>query len=77
MTISNQTGKDINKEVKRATVSGEPNLRDILELINYGLDNGTFSKQDFAGHGHDLVLPVPAKFGDMLDTESMIELFEK
>jgi hypothetical protein len=58
-------------------VSGVPNLRDILELINNGLDNGTFSKQDFAGHGHELVLHVLAKFGDKLDTESLPELFEK
>ena len=43
--VSNQTGDEIDEEVGRAAVAGVLNLGDILELVNDGLNDETFTRQ--------------------------------
>lgn len=43
MTVGNQATDDVDHEVDRAAMPGMLNLRDILELVNDGFDNGTFA----------------------------------
>ena len=44
-SVSNQTGDEIDEKVGGAAVAGVFNLGDILELVNYGLDDETLAYQ--------------------------------
>jgi len=52
-------------------------LRDILELIVDGLDQGSFAKQKLIGHDHQAVFHVLAQLGNQLEMEILPELFKK
>ena len=43
MSVSNQTGNQINEKVKRAAMSGVLDLGNVLELVIDGFDDGTLS----------------------------------
>ena len=44
------------------------NLRDILELVNDGFDEGTFTEQEPIAQQHQLVLHVDFELGDQFNT---------
>ena len=45
------------------------NLRNVLELVNDGLNNGAFAKQQFVHQGHEGVFHVGANAGHQFDIE--------
>jgi hypothetical protein len=47
-------------------------LRDILELIDNGLENGMFTQEQLIQQGHEFVLHVTAQFGDEMELFSPI-----
>ena len=44
MTISDQTGDKIDYEVDWTAMTSVLDLRDILELVDHGFNNGSFPK---------------------------------
>src|SRR5205085_6233714 len=47
-----------------AAVTRMLNLRNILELVNDGLNDGSFAQQQFVREGHKMILHVLAQSGD-------------
>ena len=66
-TISDQACNQIDKEIDKATVSGMLDLRNVLQLVIDGLDDRTFSEQQFVNPGHQTVLHVLANACDQLN----------
>lgn len=54
-------------EVDWATMTGMFNLRDILELVDDGFNDGTFTQQQFVAQQHQLVLHVGFELGDQFN----------
>lgn len=47
MAISDQTRHQVDKKVDRAAMARVFDLRDVLEVVIDGLDNGAFAQQQF------------------------------
>ena len=63
-SVSNQTGDEIDEKVGRAAVAGVLNLGDILELVNDGLNDETFTRQQFVFENDQSVFHVFANRRD-------------
>ena len=46
MTKSNKACDQVSQEIDRVTMARMLDLRDVIELIGDGLDDGTFAKQE-------------------------------
>lgn len=77
MAISDQPSQHIDNEIDRRTMASVLDLRDILELIVDGLDQGSLAKQKLIGHDHQAVLHVLAQLGNQLEMEILPELFKE
>src|SRR5262249_23733805 len=64
MTISNQTGEEMDEEIIRAAMAGVFDLADVLELVIHALDDGTFAQEQFVGGVEQACAHVLAQFGD-------------
>jgi len=71
MAVSNETSDQMNNKIRRAAVTRMLNLRNILELINDGLDDRSFAQQQLVGMVHEMVLHVFAQSGD--EVESLLK----
>ena len=67
-SVSNQTGDEIDEKVGGAAVAGVFNLGDILELVNYGLDDETLAYQQLVLEKDESILHVFANRGDQLQS---------
>ena len=74
MAISDQTGQRIYKEIDWTAMPRMFDLRDILELIDDGFDDGPFAQQDLIIQQHEAVLHVLAQLGDQLKIVHLSEL---
>mgnify|MGYP001824657640 CR=1 FL=1 len=77
MRIGDQASQHIYKIVYRTTVTRMLNLRDVLELIDDGFDDGPFTKQDLVSHGHQAIFHVAAQLCDQLKIEQMPKLLKQ
>ena len=75
-SVGNQTGDEIDEKVGRAPMPGVFNLRDILELVNDGLNDETFTRQQLVFKNDESILHVFAKRRDQLQSLSE-ELFKE
>ncbi len=66
MAISNQSCKDINDEIINTPMAGMLNLRYVLELVIYSLDDRSFPQHELVGKRHQPVLHVLTNGGDKL-----------
>ena len=62
-SVSNQTGDEIDEKVGAAAVAVVFNLGDILELVNYGLDDETLAYQQLVLEKDESILHVFANRG--------------
>lgn len=77
MTVGNQTGGQVDQEVREAAMAGMFDLRDVLELVIDGLNDAAFTQQEFVGQNHEVILHVGFDTGDKLNTGSVEEFFEQ
>ena len=75
-SVSNQTGDEIDEKVSRAAVAGVLNLGDILELVNDGLNDETFTRQQLVFENDQLIFHVFANRRDQLQSPCE-ELFKE
>ena len=66
--VGDQASKEVNAEIVRAAVTRVLNLRDVLELINDGLDEGALAEQQPVGEVHESIAHVLAQFGDQVES---------
>ena len=58
----------MDDKIGGATMPRMLNLRNILELVNDGLNDGSFAQQQFVRQGHELILHVFAQAGDEVES---------
>ena len=75
--IGDQAGEDITQEIDGASVPGVFNLAKVLELVDDGLDDGTFLKQKTLSDRHKFVGHVLFDPGDKMQStlEQHLEKF--
>jgi len=56
MTISDQPGKNINKEISGRTMARMLDLGNVFELVKDGLNQSAFAEQEPVRQGHQAVL---------------------
>ena len=73
--IGNQIGDEIDQETGTAAVPGVLNLRDVVELVINGLNDGAFAQEQLDLKGHEAVLHVVAQTRNELHTfrEKLVE----
>ena len=75
-SVGNQTGDEIDAKVDCAPMTGVFNLRDIFELVNDGLNDEAFTREELVFENDELILHVFAKGRDKLQTPCE-ELFKE
>jgi hypothetical protein len=61
MTVSKQSGNQMHDKIDRAVMKKMLDLRNVLELVNNGLNDGSFMQQQFVRKVHEVVLHVFAQ----------------
>lgn len=74
MTIGNQAANDVDKTIRRAAVTRMLNLRDVLELVNDGLNNRTLTREQLVTQPHEMVLHIAPRFGKELNIKSFKQM---
>ena len=74
MTVSNQPADQIDHKVVHTAVPGMLDLRDVLELVEHGFDDGALTQQQFVGKWQQAVFHVGLEFGDQLQAEGVQQL---
>lgn len=67
MAVGNEPGDHMHHKIDGATMARMLDLRNILELIDDGLDNGPFAHQQLIREMHEMVLHVFTQPGDKLE----------
>lgn len=65
--VGNQPGDQMSHEIDGAAMTGVFNLRDVLELINDGFNDGALTQQQLVAQQHQLVFHVGLELGDQFD----------
>ncbi len=77
VAVGDETGQEVDEEIRGAAVTGMLNLADILEFIVDALDQGALAQEQFIGGPQDLCAHVLVPFGDedeaLLDQEVLGE----
>ena len=68
MAVSDQPTQEIDTEIERTAMTGMLNLRDVLELVVNGFDDGTSAEQQLVTEGHQAVFHVGFELSDELYT---------
>ena len=66
-SVSDKAGSDVAQEVPGAAMARVLNLRDVLELVNDRLDDGSFARENLVQQVHELVLHVAFELGEEFD----------
>jgi len=66
MRVGNETGNQIDQKVIDAAMAGMLDLRNVLELVIDGFNDGSFAKKQFVRQRDQAVLHVLAQRGDQL-----------
>ncbi len=75
MAVSNQAAHQVDQEIGDTAMPRMFDLRDVLEWINDGFDNGPLSQQQFVAQGHRAVFHVAFEFGDQLNPKRLLQFF--
>ena len=67
-SVGNQTGDEIDDKVGRAAVTGVFDLRDILELVNDGLNDEALTREQLVFKNDESILHVFANGRDQLQS---------
>ena len=67
MAIGNQSAQDIDKAIDWRTVARMLNLRNVLQLVDDGFDDGAFAEQETIAQRQQSLFHVALKFGDQLN----------
>jgi hypothetical protein len=66
MTVSDQPSQQMDDKICRTAMARMLDLRNILELVNDRLNDGSFAQQQFIREMHEMILHVFAQPGDEL-----------
>ncbi len=64
MAVSDETSNQMDDKIRRAAMTRMFDLRDVLELVNDGLNNCPFAEQQLVRKVHEMILHVFAQPGD-------------
>ena len=73
MAISDQASDQIDEGIDRTAMAGMLDLRNVLELVNDTLDDGSFSQQQLVDQANETVLHVLPDPGDQLEVEGFAQ----
>ena len=62
--VGKKSSYQMDDKIDRAAVTSMLNLRNILELVNDGLNDGSFTQPQFVRKVHEMILHVLAQSGD-------------
>ena len=68
MAVGNEPSDQMHHKIDGTAMARVLNLRNILELIDNGLDNRSFAQQQFIRKVHEMVLHVFTQSGDELES---------
>src|SRR5690242_19072824 len=68
MTVSDQPSKQMDDKIRRTAMTSMLDLRNILELVNDGLNNRSFAQQQCVRQMHEMILHVVAQSGDQMQS---------
>ena len=68
MTVGNESGKQMDHKIGGTAMARMLDLRNVLELVNDGLDDRSFAQQQLIRKGHEPVFHVFAQPGDELES---------
>lgn len=78
MRVSNQSTQEVYQKITHTAMTRMLNLRNVLELINNGINNRAFAEQETVRQGHrQTVLRVGFQIGDELDPEGLAKELNK
>ena len=66
MAVGKKSSDQMNNKIDRTAMARVLNLRNIFELVDNGLDNGSFAQQQFIRKVHEMVFHVFTQSGDEL-----------
>ncbi len=66
-SVGNKASDEVAQEIPRTTMARVLNLRDILELVDNRLDDGSLAQENLIQQVHELVLHVAFELGNQLD----------
>ena len=70
MALGDQACDQVDQKVDGAAMAGMLDLRDVFELISDGLDDGSFSEQEFVRPVEQSVVHLFAQLGDEVQAVS-------
>jgi hypothetical protein len=70
-TVSDQPTDDIDQAVDWAAMAGMLNLRNILQLVNDGLNDGTLAQKQAVAQGDEAVLHGSLELGNELHPNTL------
>ena len=65
--VGNEASDQIAKQVSETAMAGMLNLRNILELVDDGFDNGALAQKNLVEVGQQFVAHVLFEFGDQVE----------
>src|SRR5215831_763088 len=68
MTVGKESSKQMHHEICWTAMTRVLDLRNILELVDNGLDDRSFAQQQFVRQMHEMILHVFAQPGDQLES---------
>ena len=68
MAVGNEPSDQMYHEIDGTAMARMLDLRNILELVDNGLDNDPFAHQQFIGKVHETIFHVFAQSGDEMET---------
>ena len=69
MCVGDQTGDQIDQEIPGATMTSMGDLRDVLQLVIDGLNEGSLAQQELVLQGEQAILHVLANWRDELQAQ--------
>ena len=76
MTVRNQTAHQIDDKVVDTAMAGVLDLRNVLQLVEHGLDDRPLTQQQFIGQWEQPVLHVGLEFGNQLHAKRVEQLLK-
>jgi hypothetical protein len=67
MAVCNQSTEDVNETVERTAMARVLDLRNVLELVDDGLDNRALARHQLVGFEHQGIFHITAGLGEELD----------
>lgn len=75
MAIGNQSAQNIDKAVNWRAMARMLNLRNVLQLVDDGFNNGALAQHQTVAQGHQSLFHIAFEFGDDLNACGLQQLF--